>query len=272
VKVFISWSGEQSRQVALALYTWLPQAIHAANPYMSEKGNEAGSLWDHILSYALEESNFGIVCLTPSNLESRWLNFEAGALSKAVTQARVVPLLYGLTSNDVGLPLSRFMMKRADKEGMWETVVAMNSHVEEERRLPESVLLGTFDSLWPKLAMKLNSVSAGPEARKRSDRELLEEILELIRGSHSRNRELTELERLLDVAALTSPDLAARLKQIAGPNGYVWYASSGPHPAVMVRVPNPADISEDDQSVLTLIREYLAHRGVGLKVVEDYRD
>jgi hypothetical protein len=59
----------------------------------------------HTLS-ALEESNFGIVCLTARNLESRWLNFEAGALSKAVTQARVVPLLYGLTNNDLGLPLS----------------------------------------------------------------------------------------------------------------------------------------------------------------------
>jgi hypothetical protein len=108
VKVFISWSGDRSKQVALALREWLPQALQAAQPYMSEKENEAGALWDNILSSALEESNFGIVCLTPSNLESRWLNFEAGALSKAVSQARVVPLLYGLGESDVGLPLSRF--------------------------------------------------------------------------------------------------------------------------------------------------------------------
>lgn len=72
----------------------------------SDKGNEADGLWDRILSSVLEESNFGIVCLTARNLESRWLDFEAGALSKAATQARVVSLLYGLTNNDLGLPLS----------------------------------------------------------------------------------------------------------------------------------------------------------------------
>ena len=105
-KVFISWSGEQSRPGSLSPCTsGCHKAAQAANPSTSDKGNEAGALWDHILSSALEESNFGIVCLTARNLESRWLNFEAGALSKPVTQARVVPLLYGLTNNDLGLPL-----------------------------------------------------------------------------------------------------------------------------------------------------------------------
>ena len=94
------------RRTEPAGYEWLPQAVHAANPYTSDKGNEADGLWDRILSSALEESNFGIVCLTARNLESRWLDFEAGALSKAATQARVVSLLYGLTNNDLGLPLS----------------------------------------------------------------------------------------------------------------------------------------------------------------------
>jgi hypothetical protein len=37
---------------------------------------------DHILSSALEESNFGIVCLAARNLESRWLNFETGAFEQ----------------------------------------------------------------------------------------------------------------------------------------------------------------------------------------------
>jgi hypothetical protein len=78
VRVFISWSGEQSREIALALRDWLPPVIQAAKePYMSEKDNEAGTLWDQVISAELEASNFGIVCLTPSNLESRWINFEA---------------------------------------------------------------------------------------------------------------------------------------------------------------------------------------------------
>jgi hypothetical protein len=38
VKVFLNWSGEQSRQFALALYEWLPQAVQAPKPYTFREG------------------------------------------------------------------------------------------------------------------------------------------------------------------------------------------------------------------------------------------
>jgi hypothetical protein len=65
VKVFISWSGEQSRQIALALRDWLPKVLQPSKPYMSDRDNEAGTLWDQIISSQLEATDFGIVCLTP---------------------------------------------------------------------------------------------------------------------------------------------------------------------------------------------------------------
>ena len=43
----------------------------------SHKDNYAGGLWDHIITSELESTNFGLVCLTPDNLESRWIHFEA---------------------------------------------------------------------------------------------------------------------------------------------------------------------------------------------------
>jgi hypothetical protein len=234
---------------------------------MSDKGNEAGVLWDHILASALEESNFGIVCLTPSNLESRWLNFEAGALSKAVTQARVVPLLYGLTDKDVGLPLSRFMMKTADKEGLWDTIVAMNDHVEEDRRLKEPVLFGTFESLWPKLEEKLNAVASGPEARKRDDRELLEEILELTRniGFIRARRSASTSEHLAEPPAIP-PKIIDRLREVAGPGGYVETGGA----VLTVYSPRVGTdyFSASELMFLDTTREFLGARYLTLKVVD----
>jgi hypothetical protein len=148
---------------------------------MSDNDNEAGGFWDLILATQLEASDFGVVCLTPANLESRWMNFQAGALSKAMTDARVVPLLFQLKDPDVGLPLSRFQMKTVSREGILDTIKAINANADPDRKVAEDTLIGTFESLWPKLKAQLDAVPAGPEPRQRTQRELLEEILDLTR-------------------------------------------------------------------------------------------
>ena len=51
--------------------------LRAVKPYMSHKDNDAGGLCNHIITSELESTNFGLVCLTPDNLESRWIHFEA---------------------------------------------------------------------------------------------------------------------------------------------------------------------------------------------------
>ena len=58
-----------------------------------------------------DECEYGIVCLTPHNLESPWILFESGALSKRVAHARVSPYLFGLKVADVTGPLSQFHMR-----------------------------------------------------------------------------------------------------------------------------------------------------------------
>jgi hypothetical protein len=54
-------------------------AIQAVKPYMNQRDNEAGVRWEDVVSSELKETDFGILCLTPDNLQSTWLNFEAGA-------------------------------------------------------------------------------------------------------------------------------------------------------------------------------------------------
>jgi TIR domain len=185
MKVFISWSGPQSRQIAEALRDWLPMAIQVVRPYMSQRDNEAGVRWEGKVSAELASSNFGILCLTPSNLESTWLNFEAGALGKVIDEARVVPLLYKLTPADVARPLGMFMAKALDEEGVKETLISMNNNIDADRRLEPVALDGAFTAMWPMLKEKLARIEdqdTSVEPERRDIRDITEEILELVRS------------------------------------------------------------------------------------------
>ena len=81
MKVFMSWSGERSRALANALGPWLRQVVQSVEPWMSNrigKGMRSGTE----IAGALDNARAGIICVTAENLESAWINFEAGALSK----------------------------------------------------------------------------------------------------------------------------------------------------------------------------------------------
>ena len=91
MKVFISWSGAISHQVALVLREWLPSVIQAVEPYVSSEDIDKGARWTTDISKELEASQYGILCVTPENIEAPWLNFEAGALSKTIDKSRVCP-------------------------------------------------------------------------------------------------------------------------------------------------------------------------------------
>jgi hypothetical protein len=54
---------------------------------------------------ALEDANFGIVCLTRENKAAPWVLFEAGALARQTSVAIACPLLIDLDPADVGFPL-----------------------------------------------------------------------------------------------------------------------------------------------------------------------
>lgn len=96
MKVFISWSGSQSHHVAIALRDWLPSVLQIVEPYVSSEDIDKGARWSTDISKELEDSNFGIICVTPENIDAPWVNFEAGALSKSLDRSRVAPFLFAV--------------------------------------------------------------------------------------------------------------------------------------------------------------------------------
>jgi hypothetical protein len=163
MKVFLSWSGEPSRQVAEELRRWLPAVVQVLEPFASAADIASGERWSAEIATKLQETNFGIVCLTRSNVDKPWLNFEAGALSKSIADGRVVPYLLGMETADLPRgPLTQFQAKRANEEDTLALVQDLNAAL--DRRLSESALRDQFEHYWPRLARRLAKIQsdAGP--------------------------------------------------------------------------------------------------------------
>jgi Bacterial regulatory protein, Fis family/TIR domain len=196
MKVFISWSGERSKAVAEALRYWLPNVIQALEPWMSADDIDKGTRWRSGIANELERSSVGIICLTRENLDSTWIHFEAGALSKQQQSTLICTLLIGVEPTDVLDPLAQFQHTRASKEDLRKLLSTINNTLDDLQR-SDSQLNESFEVWWPKLEERLNSIPSSTEGHQtpmRKDREILEEILGLIRaqsaaGDLRRNRE-----------------------------------------------------------------------------------
>lgn len=226
-KVFLSWSGELSRKLAEALRSWLPSALQSVRPYFTPEDIEKGAKWGPEISKELETSNIGIVCLTRDNTEKPWILFEAGALSKSIQQSHVCTLLFELEPTDVKGPLTSFQGTRFARDDFKKLVSTINS-VAGDAKLDAGVLDTVFEMWWPKLEIQVSEIikthhENGSKAKKRSDRDILEELLELTRMTAARpvrsarvsprlvNEILESVEELFIVASKDSPEVASHI-------------------------------------------------------------
>jgi hypothetical protein len=179
--VFISWSGAQSKQAAEALHHFLPLMINAIQPWLSSEDIEAGARWASDIAGKLQQSRVGIICLTPTNLDSIWIHFEAGALAKTLANTFVCPYLVGVEPSDIKGPLTQFQAKRANEEDTRNLIDMLNLAL-AENAIKADRLSEAFIVWWPKLKAKLDAIEKEePRAKRRSERDMLEELLELAR-------------------------------------------------------------------------------------------
>lgn len=191
MKVFLSWSGELSQKIALELRDWLPYVIQSVEPYLSSEDIDKGSRWSVDIAKELEDSSFGILCVTHQNIDSSWLNFEAGALSKAFSKTNVTPFLFGLKPSDLtNSPLLQFQTTLFDKKDLLKLVFSLNNATGDEK-LDEQKLKTTFELWYDKLKNNLDPLLKESSIKKTqkevkenphsNSSEVVEEILELTR-------------------------------------------------------------------------------------------
>lgn len=155
MKLLISWSGRQSQAVATALREWIPSVVTGANPWMSTLDISPGGRWFDELMQQLEQTDFCIICLTPDNLRSPWLYFEAGAIAAKHQQAKVCGFVTGVSPSQLGPgPFAQFQCVESNSDGAWSLVRAMNDAL-KDKALNQELLKSSFEACWPRLRENL---------------------------------------------------------------------------------------------------------------------
>ena len=133
MKVFVSWSGELSKEIAEVLKKWIPCIIQSVEVFYSPEDIEKGDNWDATISSELSECNYGIICLTPENTMAPWINFEAGAIKPS----------------DIKGPLSRYQATRFEKQDFFQLLKSINSALDSPLEL--TILQNAFEAMWATL-------------------------------------------------------------------------------------------------------------------------
>ena len=217
MRIFLSWSGDRSKTAALGLKSLLESTFPEAVEVFISDHIDAGEMWARRLESELEQSQFGILCLTQDNFQAPWLLFEAGAIAKKFGSARVVPYLIDeLPAAADRSPLAQFQHVQANREGTFRLVKSINA-ARENPQANEQRLETLFKGWWRDFEDSLNALPPPPgkQPNPRSDREILDTLLQkvdiLVRGQKGStgsrlilpNEELAHLLNLRDQPTIT---------------------------------------------------------------------
>lgn len=182
--IFISWAGGASEKLGKALHQFIKDVL-TVEPFNSQISLGSGQERLQRTLENLNKSNVGIICLTPENLSSEWVLFEAGAIYKNYPQSesdnRVCTYLYGLEKTSLEPPLGLFDATEATKEETLELLKDINEMPNGPGR---DNLEKHFDMYWEEFKDRLDDITLGNgevQEAERSTQDMVKEILEKVR-------------------------------------------------------------------------------------------
>lgn len=193
-------------------------------PYVSSEDIDKGARWSTDIATELENSSYGILCVTKENLDAPWLNYEAGALSKTIDKSFVSPFLFKIKRSEVvDGPILQFQSTVFEKTDIKKLIKTINGACGTSK-LTEERLESAFDTWYPKLEEELTSLKTETE-NTNTDKDvtsdtadILEEVLELTRINQKllRNPEdsLTESINKIDMNVSDLRNFLAHSKDI----------------------------------------------------------
>lgn len=196
MRVLLSWSGKLSLQVAQSFSNWLPLVVQSVKPYISAD-LEKGTRWASDLAAKLETLDYGIICVTRDNVNEPWINFESGAISKRVGQAKVWTFLFDLKPSDIAKdhPLLQFQATTYSDGEVFRLLKSINGCLGGDEHLEDEQLKKTFDMWWSELKTKLDKLEKIPPKTAVKKQPLdpdrvMEMLEELVESSRRQDRQL----------------------------------------------------------------------------------
>ncbi|QYM76173.1 toll/interleukin-1 receptor domain-containing protein [Leucobacter luti] len=250
MKVFVSWSGNESKKLAEKIREWLPSILlQNVSAFVSSQDIEKGSRGLSVIASNLEDTDYGIIILTQETQNAPWLNFEAGALGKSLGESRVSPVLVDVTQADVSGPIQQFQMTSlSDRDDVWKLLTDINALVDNP--VPKDAMRTLFDKEWPafELAVQEARKGSGPTKTSRPADEILDEVLFRVRNIERRS--IPERRRFGPTGLSREQEhklVDLVFSYIATPNneelrGGIKVGTSGPTVAVSVPVDAKPDI------------------------------
>jgi len=166
MKVFFSWSGPTSENVAVALSKWLPHILQPVRPWLSNQ-IDVGDDWEQKLVDELKEADFGIICLTNSNIWKPWLNFESGFLvgrfGGEKWRGSVAPFLFNVDTADLKGPLSAYQCASYSHDGVLQLIQSINERLGPDARIDDAIVRATFETCWKDMKGELDRVSSNSQ-------------------------------------------------------------------------------------------------------------
>jgi hypothetical protein len=190
MRVFLSWSQRRSRAIAELWRNFLPDVIQSVRTFLSSVDLEAGARWTADLADALGDMDHGIICITPENKLEPWIHFEAGALSKNVGKAKVIPCLYDISVAQLPPSLGQFNCRAMDRVGVWDIVTSINNDL-SDGGLDAIRLKKAFDKHFPDFQAELGAIAVLSDEEKagvkpdKSLEQMVAEILTTLRRAGS---------------------------------------------------------------------------------------
>jgi hypothetical protein len=221
---FICWSGDRSKQVAVALRESLLTVLPGEIFFLSTE-IETGTLWFETIQIQLEKAAAAVICITPENVNSAWMHFEVGTIFAKGEKSRLLTYLFDLEPRDIVGPLSAFQSSQATKEGtknLVKSLAKLCGRESEDWAARFEANWGTLDALLaatPPLRVRDLIVNFGEFMRYKTFREPLEECSD--QGWLDRLIRLVEVieqlrNREKEVYARCNPRDAGLFKELIG--------------------------------------------------------
>ncbi len=209
LKVFISWSGSPSKEVAELLSENLPSIINVIEPFMSQRDIGSGEQWSRRISAELDETSFGIFCLTRDNIDAPWLHFEAGAVSKL--GGRVAGLLIGdLSPTDINNPLTQFQHRYFNERDFEKLILDINQTTDFKDEIIRKSLRAQWGEVEQQYKDILKTKYTNSPVKRRSVDDFMKEVLLRIRNVE---KEVSSISKPVSKLASKPSNVHTRIKK-----------------------------------------------------------